>query len=189
MKKIITFTLALLALALTACAQTKSKDMDKTLIVYYSFTNNTKTIAERIEKATGYDIVRLETAVPYTGSYDDIVSQGNDEVKRKFKPELKPLGVDLKNYSRIIVGTPTWWYTMAPAVLSFLSNNNFSGKTVIPFMTNAGWPGTVIKDMKAACKGATFAHEKEIKFSAQTGKRSQMDTPEKEVVAWIESLK
>ena len=43
---------------------------------------------------------------------------------------------------------PTWWYTMAPAVLTFLTTNDFTGKTVIPFMTNGGWPGHVIKDMK-----------------------------------------
>lgn len=48
---------------------------------------------------------------------------------------------------------------MAPAVLTFLTVNDFTGKTVIPFMTNGGWPGHVIKDMKDKCKGAAFAHE------------------------------
>ena len=41
---------------------------------------------------------------------------------------------------------------MAPAVLTFLTTNDFTGKTVIPFMTNGGWPGHVIKDMKASAK-------------------------------------
>ena len=191
MKKTILGALALLLVfTVTACAQTKeNKNMKKTLVVYYSFTGNTKAIAERVQKATGADIAQIETAEPYKGSYDEIVSQGNDEVQSKFKPRLKPLGVDLKSYDRIIVGTPTWWYTMAPAVLTFLTENDFKGKTVVPFMTNAGWPGTVIKDMKAACKGANIEHAMEIKYSATEGKRNQMDTPESDVAAWIESLK
>lgn len=48
---------------------------------------------------------------------------------------------------------------MAPAVKTFLHEQDFTGKTVVPFMTNGGWPGHVIKDMKAACPGADFARE------------------------------
>lgn len=45
----------------------------------------------------------------------------------------------------IAVGTPTWWYTMAPAVLTFLHSHDFAGKTAAPFMTNGGWQGHVIQ--------------------------------------------
>lgn len=55
------------------------------------------------------------------------------------------------------------------------------------FMTNAGWPGNVINDMKAACDGATFSNEKEIRFHASDQRR--MVTPEKDVEKWIASLK
>ncbi len=73
-----------------------------------------------------------------------------------FEPELKPLSVNVANYDVIAVGTPMWWYTMAPAVKTFLHSQDFSGKIVVPYMTNGGWPGHVIKDMKAACPGANF---------------------------------
>lgn len=56
---------------------------------------------------------------------------------------------------------------MAPAVLTFLNANDFTGKTVIPLMTNGGWPGHVIRDMKTACKGANISHELEAKFDSQ----------------------
>ena len=55
-----------------------------------------------------------------------------------FEPELKPLPVNVADYDVIAVGTPTWWYTMAPAVKAFLHGQNFAGKTVVPFMTNGG---------------------------------------------------
>ncbi len=84
-------------------------------------------------------------------------------------------------------GTPTWWYTMAPAVLTFLTENDFSGKTVIPFMTNGGWPGHVIKDMKAKCKGADFMHEMQIKFDSMG--KDHLETPESVISEWIDQIK
>ena len=75
---------------------------------------------------------------------------------------------------------------MAPAVLSFLDAHDFTGKTVVPFMTNAGWPGTVIKDMCAHAKGARIEHPKEILFDSDGG--NQLITSEEEINAWIESL-
>ena len=107
-----------------------------------------------MQSVAGGDLVRLDTAVPYTGSYNDVVDQGQREVNAGFEPELKPLPVNVADYDVIAVGTPTWWYTMAPAVKAFLHGQNFAGKTVVPFMTNGGCPGRVIKDMKAACPGA-----------------------------------
>lgn len=107
-----------------------------------------------MQSVAGGNLVRLDTAVPYSGSYNDVVDQGQREVNAGFEPELKPLPINVADYDVIAVGTPTWWYTMAPAVKTFLHGQNFAGKTVVPFMTNGGWPGRVIKDMKAACPGA-----------------------------------
>lgn len=160
----------------------------KLLIVYYSISNgNTKGIAEQIQKATGADIAWIETVKPYTGSYNAIVEQGQREVNRGYQPEIKPLGVNLNDYDVIAVGTPTWWYTMAPAVLSFLKSCDWKGKTVIPFQTHGGWPGHVIKDIKSACKGAEFIHEMEIQFDSTGG--AELVTKEAEIEAWIEKIK
>lgn len=165
---------------------------NKTLVVYYSYSHgNTKGIAERVGKALGADIVRLETAEPYPADAEEMDRQVREEVKNGVKPALKPLGVNPDGYDRIIVGTPTWWYKMAPPVLSFLSAHNFRGKTVIPFMTNAGWPGTVIQDMTAVAgkSGATVTQAREFRFSSAENKQNQMDTSEEELVKWIDSLK
>ena len=162
--------------------------MKKLLIVYYSWSNgNTERIARALQSAAGGDLLRIDTAEPYTGSYDDVVNQGQEEVQRGYEPALKPVAVSPENYDVIAVGTPTWWYTMAPAVKTFLHGQDFSGKTVIPFMTNGGWPGHVIKDMKKACPGAAFACEMQVRFDSQGG--DQMETPEAEIAAWAQSVK
>ena len=102
--------------------------MPKTLIVYYSWSNgNTKRIAERLQQEIGADIMRIETVMPYAGSYEDVVEQGKREVESGFQPKIKPLPYAVSDYDVIIIGTPTWWYTMAPAVLTYLSGQGFAG--------------------------------------------------------------
>lgn len=162
--------------------------MKKMLIAYYSWPNgNTKRIAEQLQKETGADIICIETKNPYIGSYDEVVEQGRREADSGFQPELKPLNVNLSEHDVIAVGTPTWWYTMAPAVLTFLKNNDFSDKTVIPFMTNGGWPGHVIKDMTAVCRNADIAIPAEIRFDSQGG--DKLETPQSKIDAWIKSVR
>ncbi|MCH3964515.1 MAG: aldo/keto reductase [Clostridium sp.] len=105
--------------------------MDKKLIVYYSYTNNTKKVAEKIQKATGLDICEIETVKPYTGDYNSVVDRGKQEVDSGYKPAIKPLSANLEDYDTIILGIPVWWYTYAPAVVTFLSEYDLSGKTII----------------------------------------------------------
>ena len=73
--------------------------MKKMLIVYYSWSNgNTKKIAEEIQQTTGADIVRIDTKTPYTGGYDAVVAQGQEEVQRGYEPPIKDLGIRLEAY-------------------------------------------------------------------------------------------
>ncbi len=153
--------------------------MKKLLIVYYTWSNgNTARIARKLQSVAGGELLQIDTAVPYAGSYDDVVNRGQDEVRRGYEPMLKPIDVNMASYDVIAVGTPTWWYTMAPAVLTFLHGHDFTGKTVVPFMTNGGWPGHVIKDMKNACRGADFACDMQVRFDSSGGDR--LETSEKE---------
>ena len=103
--------------------------MKKMLVVYYSWSNgNTKRIAEQLTNGTGADIARIETTEPYSGSHEDVVEQGKREVEAGFMPQINPISVNLADYDVIAIGTPTWWYTMAPAVLTFLTTNDFNRK-------------------------------------------------------------
>ena len=125
----------------------------KTLVVYYSQAcGNTKRIAQMIQKTHGTDIAEIETVTPYTGSYDDIVNQGQEEVTSGFMPPIKPLSADITHYDNIIICTPTWWYTMAPAVKTFLSENDLSSKKIAAVQTHGGWPGHVFEDIKKLCR-------------------------------------
>lgn len=162
--------------------------MKKLLIAYYSWSNgNTERIAKTLQRIAGGELMKIDTAVPYSGSYNAVVEQGQREVQQGYEPELKPIDVDIASYDVIAVGTPTWWYTMAPAVKTFLHQNNLTGKIVVPFMTNGGWPGHVIKDMKNACTGAEFACEMQVRFDSNGG--DHLETPDDQITAWAQRVK
>lgn len=159
----------------------------KTLVVYYSQScGNTARIANMIADYIDADVIKIETIEPYIGSYDEIVKQGQDEVAKGYLPAIKPLSANIADYGRIILGTPTWWYTMAPAIRTFLKNNDFSNKVVVLFQTHGGWAGNALEDMKALFQGATIISEKDIRFDSSGG--DKLVTPLEQVVNWIKSL-
>nr|WP_325299228.1 flavodoxin [uncultured Dysosmobacter sp.] len=153
------------------------------LVIYYSYSGNTRRAAERIGKAIGADLAEIQTVRPYTGSYDDVVDQGQREVDSGFLPELRPLGTDLSRYDTIILGTPVWWYTFAPAMNSFLHSADLSGKTVYPFATNGGWLGHTFRDFEKACRGAQVKAGLDIRFNGDR----QM-TPDTDIQKWLKNF-
>lgn len=141
-----------------------------------------------LAEACGADIARIETVKAYQGSYDEVVSQGQKEVDAGFLPKIKAIDKAIADYDVIAIGTPTWWYTMAPAVHTFLNENDFSKKTVIPFMTNAGWSGTVIRDMKKECNAEKVLMDQEFTFSSQKNQRTLMMTEDVVLKKWIQNI-
>ena len=78
--------------------------MKKLLIIYYSWSNgNTERIAKMLQSETDSDILKIDTVVPYSGSYDDVVNQGQNEVQRGYEPEIKPLDINIADYDVIAV--------------------------------------------------------------------------------------
>ncbi|MGB4587668.1 MAG: flavodoxin [Clostridiaceae bacterium] len=157
--------------------------MSKTAVVIYSYTNNTKKIAEMIHEKIDAEIIQIEKVTPYRGSYEEVVDLAKKEVKAGFKPSIQALGTKLDEYDTIILGTPVWWYTMAPAVLTFLSDTDLRGKRIIPFATNAGWLGHTFEDIKKHCPGSEVLNEMNIEFSEDILKTTMNDLEQ-----WIQSI-
>jgi len=158
--------------------------MKRMLVVCWSWSNgNTAGIARRLAEAAGADLEMLKTETPYPKDYQKTVDQGKREADSGFCPRLAPIQKDPDAYDVIAVGTPTWWYTMAPAVHSFFRDRCWKGKTVIPFMTNGGWPGHVIHDMSMAASGAEILLPMEVQFDSEGG--SVQRTSDQKVNAWI----
>ena len=158
------------------------------LVVYYSWSNgNTERIAEQLADACDADLERIETVEPYPEDYNETVDQGQCEVNEGFEPAIEPLEHDPADYDVVAVGTPTWWYTMAPAVKTFLSENDLRDKRVVAFQTNGGWPGSVIDDIETASGAAELGPSLEVQFDSNGGDDQQ--TPQRAVDAWIEKVR
>lgn len=124
----------------------------KVLIVYLSRTNNTKTIAQIIQQQVGGKLVALELANPYPENYQAIVAQVVRENETGFLPPLKTKIDSIGSYDLIFLGFPTWGMQLPPPMKSFLHQYNLSGKTVVPFNTNAGYGvGSGFETVKQLC--------------------------------------
>lgn len=158
--------------------------MGKKLLVYYSYTNNTKKLAEEFQKELGCDIAEIEPIVPYSDDYETVVNQGKEEAESGYEPAIKETSVNIDEYDTIILGMPVWWYTFAPPVKTFLNEYNFDDKTIIPFATNGGWIGHTFKDIEKMCPNSKVINPMNIKFSKDT-----MKTSSEEIENWLKSIK
>ena len=122
----------------TGHAAPQTQEAQRMLVVFYSHTGNTRTIARHIQALTGCDLLDLEPVTPYPRDYDTVVSQAKKEKQQGFLPPLKnPLDMVSRN-DVILVGSPSWWGTFAGPVRTFLSTAALDGKTLIPFITHEG---------------------------------------------------
>lgn len=136
----------------SGCSNAQSVSAKNILIVYLSRTNNTKAIAEIIQKNVGGTLVVLELEKPYPENYRQTVQQVVQENERGYLPPLKTKIDSIKKYDVVFVGFPTWDMQMPPPMKSFLHQYDLSGKTVIPFNTNAGYGvGSGFKTVKELC--------------------------------------
>lgn len=112
----------------------------KTLIVYYSFTNNVHTIVSDLQTQIEADVVRVEPAeegLDYAANnyaigsalIQAIRNQPNDAASY---PAIKPVEVNIADYDRIIIGAPLWWSNMAAPLQTFLFQygNRMGGKSI-----------------------------------------------------------
>lgn len=155
----------------------------KKLIVYFTYTNNTKKIAEKIKAKLNCDILEIKPVKPYDSDYDTVVRLEQNNETAKKTPDIEKINVDLSKYDEVILGIPVWWYTIAPVIRTFLKQNDLSGKKIIPFATNGGWIGRTFQEIKELCPNSNIENEMNIVFEG-----SNMQTSEKEVENWINCL-
>lgn len=160
--------------------------MKKKLVVYFSYTGHTKMITDKIKEKLDCDILKIETVVPYSTDYDTVVNDEQNSERSNFLPEIKNININLDNYDEIILGTPVWWYRPAPAIRSFLTKYDLTGKTVIPFATNAGWLGKTFIEIKNMCPNSNVKNNMNIVFESYS---DNLVTSDKEIEQFIDSLK
>ena len=155
------------------------------LVVYYSATGNTETVANYIAEATGGDIFEIPPAEPYTS--DDLNwTDENSRVSREYADEslrdVELTTTQVENwdsYDTVFIGYPIWWGIAAWPVDGFVEANDFTGKTVIPFCTSSssglGESGELLAELAAS-------------GDWQEGQRFRSSVSQEDVNEWVDSL-
>ncbi|MED5524854.1 MAG: flavodoxin [Pseudomonadota bacterium] len=124
------------------------------LVLYLSRTHNTQAVAQMIHQQVGGKLVALELQKPYPDDYQQTVAQVEQENNSGYLPPLKTTFPELGHYQTVFIGFPTWGMRLPPPMKSFLHQHDLSGKTVIPFNTNAGYGvGSSFDTVRQLCKG------------------------------------
>ena len=121
--------MALMASVITACTQQKS------LVLYYSQSGTTQSVAEELQKQLGADIERIEATKPYDGDFQATIQRGSEELRTGELPAINPIQSNLADYDIIFIGYPIWFGTYAMPIATLVKENDFAGKTIVPFCT------------------------------------------------------
>ncbi len=188
---------AIVALCISSgCSNAQTMGDKKILIVYLSRTNNTKAIAEIIQRNVGGKLVALELQKPYPENYKQTVQQVVDENASGYLPPLKTTIDSIEKYDVVFIGFPTWDMQMPPPMKSFLHEYDLSGKTVIPFNTNAGYGvGSGFRTVKELCKNSKVLEGFSITGGIERDgvlfvmKGDKLKEAESEVKEWLKKIK
>ena len=166
-----------------------------TAIVYLTRTQNTKAVAEIIQKQIDGDLVALKLENPYPKNYQAHVDQVVEENESGFLPPLKTK-VQISQYDRIFIGFPTWGMQLPPPIKSFLNQYDLRGKMVIPFNTHAGYGvGSGFQQVKQLCPNSTVLKGLSLKGGYEKKgiylaiKDDRVSEVEKKVKQWLEEIK
>lgn len=110
----------------------------KMLILYFSHTNHTRTVAQFIQQATGADLVEVKTVQPYPDDYNTLTDIAKKEQQSHARPEISTAIPNFDQYQVVFIGTPNWCGTMPMAMFTMLEKYDFSKKTIAPFCTHEG---------------------------------------------------
>ena len=157
----------------------------KTLVVYYSASGNTERVAKDIAEAAGADLFEIVPTEVYTSedlnwtNSDSRVSREHDDESLRDVPLTTTEVPDWDSYDTVFIGYPIWWGIAAWPVDTFVKNNDFTGKTVIPFATSTssgmGQSGSLLADMAGTGEW-------------QEGQRFSSGVSSDDVQSWVNGL-
>lgn len=145
-------------------------------------TGNTGVVANIINEKVGGDIYPILVVDKYPADYDETVNRGRNEQNRNYRPQLVNHIENFNDYDTIFIGFPNWWYDMPMAMYSFFEEYDFSGKTIIPFVTSGGSGfSNTVSTIKSLEPNATILEG--VSINGRRAMRAEADVTE-----WLEEL-
>lgn len=167
----------------TSLENNNSSESGKILVAYFSATNNTEGVAQKLAEGLGADIYEITPEQPYTDEdldYNDSGSRSSVEMNDpSARPAISGTVENMDQYDVVLIGYPIWWGE-APRIMStFIESYDFSGKTLAAFCTSASSGfGSSDQALRSAASGATWLE----------GERFSASASQEDILAWANSL-
>lgn len=157
--------------------------MSKTLIAFFSASGVTAKLAKTLADSIGADLHEIKPAQPYSSEdldWTNKKSRSSIEMNDKsFRPAIDNKVDYMKQYDRIFIGFPIWWYVAPTIINTFLEQYDLTGKKIIPFATSGSSDmGKTNAGLQSSCKGATLCE----------GKRFDAGAKAAELKSWAEKF-
>lgn len=181
MKKLLSILMMFFAIFTNAKAEETNMTNNKILVAYFSATGNTKVVAEKLATAINADLFEIIPEQPYTSedlNWQNDNSRSSIEMGDKSsRPKISSKIDNISQYNTVFVGSPIWWGREPSIMDTFIESYDFSGKTVIPFVTSGS---SSIGDYGANLQSLT------PNAKVLTGKRFSTDVSEEELKNWAD---
>ena len=149
--KILKFIVLAAVALMVVVSCTQKKETPKVLVLYYSQTSNTKTVAQEIATRLNADIEEITLVEPYDTAFQATIDRCKADREKGILPEIKPLKSNVADYDWIFIGYPIWFGTYAPPIASLLEKVDLSDEKVVPFCTfGSGGLESSVKDLAKA---------------------------------------
>ncbi len=145
----------------------------KALIAYYTWSGNTRYIADRISKLIEADIYEIVLSKPYSSNYNTCLQESRRDLGQNRLLDIKNPLPDISRYETLLIGYPVWFGTYPMPMASFLNQCNPVDKKILPFSTHGGGGDPKgLNDLRKLCPDNTFGDL----FSVQGRGGSNLDT-------------
>lgn len=174
------------------------KTGSKQLVVFFSHAGenynvgniekgNTHIVADFIAQVTDANTFEIKPAAPYPFNYDECIELAKEELHANARPAITG-DIAIEDYDIIYIGYPQWWGEPPMCVHTFIDSHDWSGKTVIPFVTHEGsGMGGTDRKIATACKGANTLVGKGLAIQGKVA-QTQPGKTKYLVNNWIEKL-
>lgn len=138
----------------------------KKLVLFYSWSGNTRRMAQIIAAKTGADIIELELEKPYSGNYSELLVQAWKAQLQKDIPALRTSIPNFESYETIFIGYPLWWASIPRPIATLLQKNDFTGKNIVVFSSGGGGHlQQSLSDLMKLARSSHYGKALEVSYS------------------------
>ncbi|MFA6169747.1 MAG: flavodoxin [Candidatus Margulisiibacteriota bacterium] len=156
----------------------------KKLVVYYSLEGNTRFVAETVAKELGADLLELKPKKDVSVTSPMRFFWGGKQVVMGEKPELFPLSKEASGYDLIVIGSPVWAFTYAPAINSFLKLQPLKGKKIALFCCHESDPAKTFDNLRKTLSGNEIVGQIDFNYPLR-----EKEGALKKIGEWVKTIK